>query len=65
MVILGFSVCAYPAFADTAQETDQKVDDALKMLYTDTPKALGFSKIAKGILVFSDILKGDLIVVDR
>ncbi len=50
------------AFADTAAEIDRNVDSALKKLYAKTPAAKELSKVAKGILVFPDIVKGGLIV---
>lgn len=62
IVVVGFGLCTYPAFADTAQEIDQKVDRALQTLYGDTPAALELSKIAKGILVFPEVVKGGFIV---
>jgi lipid-binding SYLF domain-containing protein len=50
------------AFADTSAEIDRDVDSALKKLYKSSPAAKDLSKIAKGILVFPDIIKGGLIV---
>jgi lipid-binding SYLF domain-containing protein len=61
-IVLGLSFLAYPAFAETAKVIDQKVEDALKTLYETTPAAKDFSKIAKGILVFPDIVKGGFII---
>ncbi len=50
------------AMADSAAEIDRDVDSALQKLYSDTPVAKELSTIAKGILVFPDIVKGGLIV---
>jgi len=50
------------AKADTAAEIDRQVDAALQMLYNKTPKARELSEVAKGILVFPDVLKAGLIV---
>jgi lipid-binding SYLF domain-containing protein len=51
-----------PASADTAAEIDREVDSALQKLYAKTPVAKELSKVAKGILVYPDIVKGGLIV---
>ncbi|MGE0086351.1 MAG: hypothetical protein AB7S75_18235 [Desulfococcaceae bacterium] len=45
-----------------AAQIDSKVDDALQKLYTSTPAALELAKVAKGILVFPDIIKGGFVV---
>ena len=50
------------AKADTAAEIDRDVDSALEKLYASTPTAKELSKVAKGILVFPDIIKGGLII---
>ena len=50
------------AGANTAAEIDREVDAALKQLYATSPAAKELSKIAKGILVFPNVLKGGLIV---
>jgi lipid-binding SYLF domain-containing protein len=50
------------AVADTAAEIDRKVDSALQKLYASTPVAKELSTIARGILVFPDIIKGGLII---
>ncbi len=50
------------ASADTAAEIDRDVDSALKKLYESAPTAKELSKVAKGILVFPDIIKGGLII---
>lgn len=50
------------AGAATAAEIDRDVDSALQILYSSSPAAKEISKIAKGILVFPDIIKGGLII---
>jgi lipid-binding SYLF domain-containing protein len=56
------SIGIRPAVAETAAEIDREVDAALQMLYGKLPKAKELSKVAKGILVFPDVLKAGLIV---
>jgi lipid-binding SYLF domain-containing protein len=51
-----------PVFAATAAEIDRDVDSALQKLYDKTPAAKELAKVAKGILVFPDIVKGGLII---
>ncbi|NIO04564.1 MAG: twin-arginine translocation pathway signal protein [Proteobacteria bacterium] len=51
-----------PAIGATAAEIDRNVDSALKKLYASTPKAKELSKVAKGILVFPNVVKAGLIV---
>jgi lipid-binding SYLF domain-containing protein len=48
--------------AATAGEIDRDVDGALQTLYRTTPAAKNLATIAKGILVFPDIIKAGLIV---
>jgi len=48
--------------ADTAAEIDRDVDSAIQKLYASTPAAVELSKVAKGILVFPNIIKGGLII---
>lgn len=50
------------AKAETAAEIDRSVDNTLQMLYSDAPAAKELSKVAKGILVFPNVIKGGLIV---
>lgn len=47
---------------DNAAQIDMDVDVALSKLYSSSPAAVELSKVAKGILVFPDIVKGGLIV---
>jgi len=51
-----------PSMAATAKEINRDVDSALQKLYDSTPAAKNLAKIAKGILVFPNIIKGGLIV---
>ncbi len=51
-----------PAFAGSAGEIDKKVEIALEKLYSSSPVAHELSTVAKGVLVFPDIIKGGLIV---
>lgn len=50
------------SLAATAGEIDRDVDGALQTLYRTTPAAKNLAKIAKGVLVFPDIIKAGLIV---
>jgi lipid-binding SYLF domain-containing protein len=59
-VLLTIGSC--PAFADTAAEIDRDVDSALEKLYATTPSAKELSKVAKGVLVFPDVIKAGLVV---
>jgi lipid-binding SYLF domain-containing protein len=57
-VLLAIGSC--PAFADTAAEIDRDADSALEKLYATTPSAKELSKVAKGVLVFPDVIKAGL-----
>ncbi len=48
--------------AANAMELDNDVDSALNKLYRTNSKAKEFSIIAKGILVFPNIIKGGLVI---
>ena len=50
------------ALAATASEIDRDVNNALRDLYKTTPAAKKMASIAKGILVFPDIIKGGFII---
>jgi len=50
------------ALAGTAAEIDRDADSALQKLYDSTPAAKELAKVAKGILIFPDIVKGGLII---
>ena len=51
-----------PAFAESAAEIDKEVRVGLTQLYESSPKARELSKVAKGILVFPDVLKAGLLI---
>jgi lipid-binding SYLF domain-containing protein len=48
--------------AASAREIDAKVDAALQKLYAGSPAAVEVAKVAKGILVFPEVVKGGFIV---
>jgi lipid-binding SYLF domain-containing protein len=50
------------ANAATAAEIDRDVDAALQKLYAVSPTAKEFSRVAKGIVIFPEIVKGGLII---
>lgn len=60
LLIVGFG--RQTAYADSAVEIDQKVKVGLADLYAGSPTALEFSKVAKGILVFPDVVKAGLVI---
>ena len=51
-----------PVYAASAAEIDREVDAALQKLYAGTPSAKELSKVAKGILVFPDVIKAGLLI---
>ena len=53
---------ASAASAATTVEIDREVDAALEKLYASSPAAVELSKVAKGILVFPDVIKAGLLV---
>jgi lipid-binding SYLF domain-containing protein len=57
-----FLVASMPAQADTAAEIDRDVDAAIQKLYASSPVAKDLAGIAKGILVFPNVVKGGFIV---
>jgi lipid-binding SYLF domain-containing protein len=50
------------ALAATAAQINRDVDAAISDLYASTPAAAELAKVAKGILVFPDVVKAGLIV---
>jgi lipid-binding SYLF domain-containing protein len=61
-LIVGLSIfAAAPASAETASEIEAKAETALKALYEKTPAAAELAKVAKGILVFPQVLKAGFI----
>jgi len=51
-----------PTLTDKATQIDLDVNEALDKLYTSSPAAMELSRVAKGILVFPDIVKGGFVV---
>ncbi|MDX2481964.1 MAG: lipid-binding SYLF domain-containing protein [Desulfuromusa sp.] len=50
------------ASAETASEIDRDVNNSITKLYAGSPKAKELSKVAKGILVFPNVIKGGLVI---
>jgi lipid-binding SYLF domain-containing protein len=50
------------AVADTAKQIDAKVDAGLARLLSESPAAKKLSQVAKGVLVFPEVLKAGLLV---
>ncbi len=63
-LLLAIFILVFPRMsqAATAGEINRDVNGALETLYRTTPAAKNMAKIAKGILVFPDIIKAGLIV---
>lgn len=63
-LLLAVFVMTFPrmSLAATAGEIDRDVNSALQALYQTTPAAKKIATIAKGILVFPDVIKGGFIV---
>ena len=62
MIMVLWGISQQQAFAATAAEIDRDVDSALLKLYEKTPAAKELAKVAKGILVFPDVVKAGLII---
>jgi len=62
MVVLAPMFCVQALHAATASEIDKKVAIALETLYGKSETAKEFSTVAKGVLVFPDVVKAGLIV---
>lgn len=62
MVVVTFFLTAIVANAETAAEIDRNVDNGLVTLYASSPVAEKLSTVAKGILIFPNVVKGGLIV---
>lgn len=62
MLIAGLSVLGTQSLAASATEIDKEVKMALDKLYTSSPSAVELSKVAKGVLVFPDVVKAGLVV---
>ena len=55
-------LASFAVAADTAAEIDNNVDNATQKLYARSAAAKELASIAKGILIFPNIVKGGLIV---
>lgn len=53
---------ALPAVADTAAELDRDVESAYLKLMDRSPTAKELARVAKGVLIFPDIVKAGLVV---
>jgi lipid-binding SYLF domain-containing protein len=62
LLAVGLSLLAPPLWAATAQEIDKEVDLAIEKLYASSPVAKDLAGIAKGVLVFPDVVKAGLII---
>ena len=62
LAVIMMSFMQLPVFAGSSGEIDKKVEIALEKLYSSSPVARELSTVAKGVLVFPDIIKGGLIV---
>jgi lipid-binding SYLF domain-containing protein len=62
LLLSGLSLMANSAYAASAAEIDTEVELALEKLYVTAPAAVELSKVAKGILVFPDVIKAGLII---
>lgn len=61
--LVAFSVITLkPVNAETVSEIERETDAALEKLFTSSPKAKELSGVAKGILVFPDVVKAGLII---
>jgi lipid-binding SYLF domain-containing protein len=61
-VALGAAGFESPAAAASAAEIDREVDAAIQDLYRQIPAAQELAKVAKGILVFPDVVKAGFVV---
>jgi lipid-binding SYLF domain-containing protein len=62
LLVFSLSLSVLPAAADSAAEIDRDVDAALQKLYRSSPVAVELSKVAKGVLVYPNVIKAGLIV---
>ena len=60
--VIMVSFIQLPAFADSAAKIDKEVQIGLTQLYASSTKAKELSKVAKGILIFPDVLKAGLLI---
>lgn len=62
LLTTGLSLVPQPTFAGSAAEIDREVVVALEKLYASSPTAMELSKVAKGILVFPNVVKAGLVI---
>jgi len=62
LVVIMMCLIQHPAFADSAAEIDKEVELAFEKLYASSPTAKELSTVAKGILIFPDVIKAGLMI---
>jgi len=62
LVVITMCLIQQPAIAGSAAEIDKEVELGLKKLYASSPKAQELSTVAKGILIFPDVIKAGLLI---
>lgn len=55
-------VSSFAAVAETAAELDRDIDNAYQKLMSSSPAAQELAKVAKGVLVFPNIVKAGLVI---
>jgi len=62
LVVIMMCLIQQPVFAGSAAEIDKEVVLALEKLYASSPTAQELSTVAKGILIFPDVIKAGLVI---
>lgn len=62
LLLGGLALATTPALAGSAAEIDQEVRLSLEKLYAASPAAVELAKVAKGILVFPNVVKAGLVI---
>lgn len=62
LAVAGVVLTSAQSHAASAREIDQEVQLALEKLYASSPAAVELSKVAKGVLVFPDVIKAGLVI---
>jgi len=62
LVVIMMCLIQQSAFAGSAAEIDKEVVLALEKLYASSPTAQELSTVAKGILIFPDVIKAGLVI---
>jgi lipid-binding SYLF domain-containing protein len=62
LVVIMMCLIQQPAFAGSAAEIDKEVELSLEKLYASSPIAQELSTVAKGILIFPDVIKAGLMI---